>query len=56
MFGCYTKCFDFLSPNALTWSFSLVILFFNALPLDLQETVGIGDYVLPDLSRLSSSS
>ena len=34
-----------LLPNALTWLFSLVIFFFHALPLELQETMRLGGYI-----------
>ena len=33
----------------MTWSFSLVTLFFNSLPLELQEVVQLEEYTLPDL-------
>ena len=42
LFSCYTEFMSLLSPNALNWSFSLVTLFFIALPLELQETVRLG--------------
>ena len=44
--------FPLLSPNDMTCSFSLVILFFNALPSELQEAVQLGGYILPDFSTL----
>ena len=35
LFSRYTEFVPLLSPNALTWSFCLVTLFFHALPLEL---------------------
>ena len=35
LFSRYTEFLPLLSPNALTWPFSLVTLFSNALPLEL---------------------
>ena len=39
LFSCYTEFIPLLSPNALTWSFSLVTLFVHALSLEFQEAV-----------------
>jgi len=39
LFSRYTKFLPLLSPNIITWSFSLVTLFVNALHLELQEAV-----------------
>ena len=39
LFSCYTEFLPLLSLNTLNWSFSLVPLFFHALPLELQEVV-----------------
>ena len=44
-----------LFPNSMTWLFNLVTLFFNSLPLELQEAVQLGRYTLPDLSTLTNS-
>ena len=38
----------------MTWTFSLVTLIFRALPLQLQEDVLLGDYILHDLSTIIS--
>ena len=54
-FSCYTEFLHLLSPNALTWSFSLVTLFFHSLPLDLQEAVRFGGYILSYISQLYTS-
>ena len=35
----FSEFLPLISPNATTWSFSLVTLFFNALPHELQDTV-----------------
>ena len=35
LFSRHTESFPLLPQNALTWSFSLVILFFHDLPLEL---------------------
>ena len=42
-----------LSPNATYWSFSLVILFYNALSVELQEEIRLDGYTLPNNSTLS---
>ena len=51
----YTKFLPLLLPHALTLSFCLITLFSHDLPLDLKEAVRLGSYILPDLSRLSTS-
>ena len=55
LYSCYIEFLPLLAPNAMTWSFSLVTLFFHALPSELQEAVQSGEYVLPDLSTLLNS-
>ena len=55
LYSCYIEFLPLLTPNAMTWSFSLVTLFFHALPSELQEAVHLGGYVLPDLSTLLTS-
>ena len=50
LFNRYTKFLPLLSQNALTWSFTLVTLFFHALSLELHEAVRFGGYILPDRS------
>ena len=42
LFSRYTEFIFLLLSKALTWSFSLVTLFFHAFFLDLQETVRLG--------------
>ena len=42
LFSRYTEFLPLFSPNALTWSFSLVTLFFHTLYLELQEAVRRG--------------
>ena len=54
LFSRYIEFLTLLPPNTLTWSFILVPLFFHPLPLELQEAVRLGGYILPDLSRLST--
>ena len=39
----------------MSWSFSLVTLFFKALPTELQEALKLGSYILPDISKLTTS-
>ena len=55
IYSRYIECLPLLAPNAVTWSFSFVTLFFHALPSELQEAVQSGGYVLPDLSTLLTS-
>ena len=43
-----------LSPNATSWSFSLVNLFYNAINVELQESIKIDEYILPNNSTLST--
>ena len=56
LYSRYIEFLPLLAPNAMTWSFSLVTLFFHALPSELQEAVQSGGYVLLDLSTLLTSS
>ena len=50
----FTKFFLFLSPNATSWSFSLVTLFHNVLSVELQKTIRFDEYILPNNSTLST--
>ena len=45
-----------LNPNAITWYFSLVTLFYNALSVELQDSIRLAGYILPDNSNLSTLS
>ena len=42
LFSCFVRFLPLFSPNTLTWSFSLVTLFFHALALELQKAVKLG--------------
>ena len=55
LFSRYNDFLPLLLPHALTLSFCLITLFSHDLPLDLKEAVRLGGYILPDLSRLSTS-
>ena len=44
-----------MSPNAMSWSFCLVTLFFQALPTELQEAVQFGRCIFHDISKLTTS-
>ena len=55
LFSRFTEYLPLLSPNAMTWSFCLVYLYFHALPSELQEVVQLGGYVFPDISTLATS-
>ena len=54
LFSRFTEYLPLLSPNAMTWSFFLVTLFFHAMPSELQEAVQLGGYVFPDISTLTT--
>ena len=54
-FSRFTEYLPLLSPNAMTWSFCLVTLFFHAIPSELQEAVQLGGYVFPNISTLTTS-
>ena len=56
LYSRYIEFLPLLTSNAMTWSFSLVTLFFHALPSELQVAVQSGVYGLPDLSTLLTSS
>ena len=56
LYSRFIELLPLLSPNAMTWYFPLVILFFNALSSELQEAVQLGGYSLPDLSTLLTST
>ena len=43
-----------LPPNATSWSFSLVPLFYNALNVELQEANRLDGYILPNNSNLTT--
>ena len=55
LFSNFISFLPLLSPNAMTWSFCLVTLFFQALPAELQEAVQLGGYIFPDISQLTTS-
>ena len=55
LFSHFTAFLPLLSPNAMSWSFCLVTLFFQALPTELQEAVQLGGYIFPDISKLTTS-
>lgn len=57
--GLYSRFIELLplfAPNAMTWLFSLVTLFSNTLPSELQEAVQQGEYYLSNLSTLLTSN
>ena len=54
LFGRFTEFLPLLSPNAMTWSFCLVTLFYHAMPSELQEAVQLEGYVFPDISTLTT--
>ena len=45
-----------LLPNATAWYFGLVNLFYNALSVELQESIRLAGYILPDNSNLTTLS
>ena len=47
LFSHFFKYLPLLSPNALTWSFSFVTLFFHALPPKLQDAIKLGGVFYP---------
>ena len=55
LFSNFISFLHLLSPNAMTWSFFWVTLFFQALPAELQDAVQIGGYISPDISQLTTS-
>ena len=55
LFSRFTEYLPLLSPNAMTWSFCLMILYFHTMPSELQEAVQLGEYVSPDISTLTTS-
>ena len=55
LFSHFTTFLPLLSPNAMSWSFCLVALFFQTLPTELQEAVQLGRYIFPDISKLTTS-
>ena len=52
LFQRFIEFTPLLSPNATSWSFSLVTLFYNALGVELQESIRLDGYVLPNNSTL----
>ena len=52
----YIQYLPLISSDAMTWYFSLVTLFYHALPLDLQDTIVKDGYQLPNLSLLLTKS
>ena len=55
LFNHFTSFLPLLSPNAMSWSFYLVTLFFQALSMELQEAIQLGGYIFPDISKLTTS-
>ena len=55
LYSRYIEFLSLLAPDAITWSFPLVTLFFHALPSNLREAMQSGRYVLPNLSTLLTS-
>ena len=55
LFSHFTVFLSLLSPNAISWSFCLVTLFFQALPTELQDAVKLGGYIFLDISKLTTS-
>ena len=52
LFQRFIEFTPLLSPNATSWSFSLVTLFYNALGVELQESIRLDGYFLPNNSTL----
>ena len=52
LFQRFIEFTPLLSPNATSWSFSLVTIFYNALGVELQESIKLGGYILPNISNL----
>ena len=50
LYGRYIQCLPLLLSNAITWSFSLVMLFYHTLPLELQDAIIKDGCHLPNLS------
>ena len=55
LFSHYTELLPLLSPNALPWSFSLVLLFSILCLSSYRKQCDSGAIFLPDLSRLFTS-
>ena len=55
LFSNFTVFLPLLSPNAMSWSFWLVTLFFQALSMELKETVQLRGYFYSDISKLTTS-
>ena len=55
IFSRFTSFLFLFSPNAMSWSFCLVTLFFQDLPTELQEAIQLGVYMFPDISKLTTS-
>ena len=56
LFRRYIQYLPLLPTDAMTWSFSLVTLFFNAFPTDLRDAILKEGYNLPNLSFLITES
>ena len=55
----YVHCIEFsppFSPNATSWSFYLVTLFYNTLNVELQEAIRFDGYTLLNSSTLTTLS
>ena len=50
----YIQYFSLLPSDAMTWSLSLVTLFYHAVPLDLQDAIVKDSYQLPNISFLTT--
>ena len=55
-YRCYIQYLPLLLSDAITWSFSLVALFYHALPLNLQDAIVKDRYRLPHLSLFLTKS
>ena len=51
LYQCFIELSPLLLPNATSWSFNIVTLFYNALTVELQETIRLDGYILPDNSN-----
>ena len=54
LFQRFIEFTSLLFLNATSWSFSLVTIFYNALSIELQESIRLNGYILPNNSTLST--
>jgi len=54
LYQCLIEFSLLLLPIAKSWSFNLVTLFYNALNVELQETIRFDEYILPNNSNLTT--